>query len=95
MTLTNQGTEERLLVGASSTAAGNIELHSNADEEGMMRMRRIAHVHLPGKKSVTLAPAGMHLMIFRLKQPLVAGETMDLVLQFADGSHKTITAEVK
>jgi len=95
MQLTNTGEKEKLLVGVRSDIAENIELHNHTMDNGMMRMRRIAHVHLPSGKMVALTPGGMHMMIFRLKKPLVAGNVVELELQFADGSSQIVTAEVK
>ena len=95
MQLTNTGEVEKLLVGIRSSAADNIELHNHTMDNGMMRMRRIAHIHLPSGKPVALTPGGMHIMNFRLKQPLVAGNSVELELQFSDGSSQTVVAEVK
>lgn len=93
--LENRGVKERMLVAVSSTSAGNIEIHSHRQVDGMMRMRRIPHVHIPANGSAALAPGGMHLMIFRLKKPLLAGESIPLQLQFDDGSSKSLIAEIR
>ena len=93
MKLYNPGNEEQLLVGASTSAARSVELHTHVHDKGVMRMRRIPHIQLPPHSDVSLKKGGLHLMIFGLKQPLKAGDKIELELEFADGSRKTIEAE--
>lgn len=93
MKLYNPGDVEQFLVGASTEAARSVELHMHNNDNGVMRMRRIPHVHLPPHSDVSLKKGGLHLMVFGLKQPLKAGDSIEMVLEFADGSRKTIQAE--
>lgn len=93
--LQNTGTVEGLLVAASSPAAAEVELHIHHDDGGIMRMRRIPHVHLPPGETVSLAPGGQHVMLFGLVAPLVPGDKMPLRLTFDDGSSKDVTALVR
>lgn len=70
------------LVGVASPVAGSAEVHWMKMEDGTMRMRAIDALDLPAGKAVELAPGGYHVMLFRLKQPLVAGERVALTLEF-------------
>ena len=95
MQLRSSADQERYLIAASTPVAGAVELHMHLIDEGVMRMRRIAHIHLPPETPVTLQPGGLHIMLFDLKAPLKPGEEVPLTLTFDDGSRKTVVAEVR
>lgn len=86
---------EVFLTGATTNAAGAVELHMHTMDDGVMRMRQIPHIHLPPGKTVSLEPGGLHIMLFDLKNPLKAGDRIPLVLNFEDGSTKEISAVVR
>jgi periplasmic copper chaperone A len=98
MELTSKTT--MVLVGVSSTSAAAAELHITSMEAGVMKMRPVARVELPGSKTVKLAPGGVHLMLIDLKKPLKPGEKVPLTLtvQRPDASSRsvfTVQAEVR
>lgn len=95
MGLQNSGTVEHKVVAASTPGAGMVELHTHINDNGVMRMRPVENIPItPGGKTM-LQPGGLHLMLMMLKAPLKAGETMDITLEFEDGSKKEIKAEVR
>jgi len=88
------------LTAVASPAAARAELHSTSVEEGVMRMRPVARIELPSGKAVKLAPGGLHIMLFDVKQPLKPGDKVPLTLtvQRADFSSRsvfTVLAEVR
>jgi copper(I)-binding protein len=83
------------LTKVTSVAAGTIEMHEMSMDKDVMKMRMLEHVELPAGKPVKLAPGGMHLMLFDLKKPLVAGEKLELTLTFENEKGKTETKKVK
>lgn len=85
MTLTS--TQGASLVGASSPAAGVVEVHEMKMVDDVMRMRQIAALELPAGKPVALSPGGYHLMLLELKQPLKDGDKVPLTLEIED-AHK-------
>ncbi|MCU6498436.1 copper chaperone PCu(A)C [Rugamonas sp. A1-17] len=85
MTLTS--TQDSRLVGASSPAAGVVEVHEMKMVGDVMRMRQIDGLALPAGQPVQLSPGGYHLMMMQLKQPLANGEKIPLTLEFED-AHK-------
>ena len=95
MTLTNQDKVEHFVISASSDVASNVELHMHTMQDGMMRMRQVAHFHLQPGKSTILKPGGLHIMLMGLKQPLVEGTTIQITLAFSDGSNKIVDVPVK
>src|SRR5688500_10060128 len=56
------------LVAAGSTAAARVEMHTMSTEGGVMRMRALPRIDLPAGQTVKLAPNGMHLMLFEVKE---------------------------
>jgi hypothetical protein len=51
-------------------------------EGGIMRMRPVQRIELPARKTVKLAPGGLHLMLIGVSRPLKAGDKLPLVLTF-------------
>lgn len=82
------------LVGAQSPAAGSIEMHTMRMDNGVMEMREIKSLALPGNKTVKLAPGGVHLMLLDLRQPFKAGERVPIRLTFETARKKRETVEV-
>ncbi|MCG6965989.1 MAG: copper chaperone PCu(A)C [Chromatiaceae bacterium] len=95
MQLQSSDSVERFLVGASSPAAGIVELHMHTMDNGVMRMRQIPHIHLPPGQVVSLQPGGLHVMLFDVKAPLNPGDQIPITLTFEDGSTKQISAVVR
>jgi len=95
MQFQNSDAVEQFLVSASTPAAAAVELHMHTADDGVMRMRQIAHVHLPPNKTVSLQPGGLHIMLFDLTAPLNVGDQVPITLTFEDGSTKEISAEVR
>ncbi len=95
MSLTNRSSKDRALVGAESSAAKVVELHTHVNEGGMMRMRRVERIDLPAGQSVALKPGGLHVMLIGLKQNMAAGDEVDLTLIYDDGDKAMIKAPVR
>lgn len=95
MSLENLSDRDQSLVAAESPVSEIVELHTHVEEGGMMRMRRIDKIDIPTGETVTLQPGGLHVMLIGLKQPLDAGDTVDLTLVFEDGSRSTVQAPVR
>jgi copper(I)-binding protein len=71
------------LLGATSPAARVVEIHTHVEEGGLSRMERLPELALPEGVGVRLEPGGLHLMLIDLAGPLVAGESLELRLDFA------------
>jgi periplasmic copper chaperone A len=95
MSLQNQSSDARALVGAESPVAEVVELHTHLQEGGMMRMRRIERIDLPAGERVALQPGGLHVMLIGLKQTLEPGASVALTLRYDDGGTDTIQAPVR
>jgi periplasmic copper chaperone A len=82
LTVRNPGDTPDRLVGASSDVAEKVELHTHMNENGVMKMRPVPAIEVPAKGTVTLAPGGLHLMLFGLKAPLKEGQHVPVTLDF-------------
>jgi hypothetical protein len=94
MTLT--ATEPLTLLGASTPAAGSVELHHMQMEGDIMRMRPVDTLPLPPNQPVQLAPGGFHLMVMQPKTPFRVGTSMPLTLRLRDakGAVRTVSVSV-
>ena len=71
LTIENKGATPDKLVGGSTRAAGKVEVHETAMNNGVATMRPVKDgLSIPAGQSVTLAPGGYHLMMTDLKGPL-------------------------
>ena len=70
------------LVGFSSPAARQVELHESMDDHGVMKMRPVPMLPLPSGAEVRLSPGGYHAMLMGLTRPLHVGDHFPLTLTF-------------
>lgn len=101
MVIANTGDEADVLVGASSPAAGTVEVHetyamgSPAASGGMMGMRPIPRLEIPAGSTVELKPGGYHVMLIGLVADLEPGSTIQITLRFEKAGEVAVTAEVR
>lgn len=93
LTIVNSGAADRL-VAAQSGAAKATELHEMKMENGIMGMNRLLGVDIPAGKTVSFEPGGMHVMFIKLKQPLKAGDKVELILEFEKAGKVNVSAPV-
>lgn len=70
------------LVAVSCDVASSAEMHRMREADGMMKMEQVPRIEIPSHAEVKLAPGGLHLMLFGIKEPLVAGAKVKLTLTF-------------
>ena len=95
MILHNHGMKERTVIAAHSDVADAVELHNHIMEDGMMKMRRVDAIAVPGHAEVVLKPGGLHIMLIGLTRGLEVGEKVTLELEFADGERLSFKAPVQ
>ena len=86
--MTLKSAQDSTLVSVETAVAGSVEIHSMTMDNGVMKMRMLDELVLKAGKSERLAPGGFHLMLFDLKKPLKAGETITFKLSFKDKTNK-------
>ncbi len=79
--------------GPADTMAGDTMAGDTG--EMLMTMRQVeGGLALPAGDTVTFAPGGYHVMLFDLVEPLAAGATFDLTLQFGHADPVTVPVVV-
>ena len=91
-TLDNPTDADITITGATSDAAGMVELHEVVD--GTMQPKDGGFT-VPAGGSLTLEPGGLHLMMMALPEPITAGEDVTVTLELADGTTVEFTAPAK
>lgn len=88
---------DAVLVGVETPVAARAELHIMSMDGGVMRMRAVDQIELPARKTVKLAPGGLHVMLIDIRQPLKAGDKVPLVLKVrgADAALAPIKVEAE
>ncbi|MFO7322138.1 MAG: copper chaperone PCu(A)C [Chloroflexota bacterium] len=88
--------EERI-VAAASDAAMAVELHEmTLDDNDVMRMRPVeGGIRVPAGGVALLQPGGLHVMLIGLNEPLMAGETLDLTLEFSHAGETPLQVPVR
>jgi len=95
MRITNAGTLSDFLVGASSPAAGTVEVHETVMEGAMSQMRPVARIEVPAKGEQVLKPGGYHIMLMDLKQELKVGDVIEVTLRFEKSGPITVSVPVR
>lgn len=73
------------LIGASSPASTNVELHDMQMDGDMMQMRHVGELRVENGETYTMRPGGgFHLMLIGLTEPLKEGKRFPLTLTFAE-----------
>ncbi|WP_250655446.1 copper chaperone PCu(A)C [Alkalimarinus coralli] len=82
MMLHNYSQQDDRLIGIESPVAGVVEMHASDMSDGVMKMVKLQEVVVPAKGFVMFEPAGNHIMLIDLKQPLKVGSMVPLTLVF-------------
>ncbi len=93
VTLKNLGDTPDVFLGASTSAAASLAVHTMSMTGGIMRMRPLnGGLGLAPGATVSMKPmGGLHLMLTGLKHPLTVGERVPATLRFAHaGAVKTV-----
>lgn len=97
--MTIKSNENVDMVYAETARAGSVEMHSMHMENGVMKMRMLESLPMKANQTVSLAPGGLHLMLFDLNAPFKTGEKVSFRLCFKNSAGKilelTISAPVK
>lgn len=95
MTLINQGAVDDRLLGASTPAAANVQFHSETNDNGVIRMRRLPTVDVAPGRTVTFKPGAIHVMMIGLKRQLKEGQTFLLTLDFEKTGKVEVTIPIE
>jgi copper(I)-binding protein len=94
LTVRNPGAQPITIVGVESSV-GDAMIHETKTESGQSRMRPHEQLVVAPGKTVKFEPGGLHVMLHGLKQPVVVGQSVPLVLLLAGGAKVPVTALVR
>jgi copper(I)-binding protein len=92
MTITSP-TADRL-VGASTPVANKTDLMTMETEGATMAMTYLEDIKIPANQLVSLDPSGLHVWLTELNEPLKAGQTFPLVLEFEKAGEQRVDVSV-
>jgi hypothetical protein len=92
--LSNRAAEPDRLASLSTPVAEKASVHETKREGDMVSMRPVASLALPANETVALEPGGLHIMLMRLRAPLVEGEVFPMTLGFEKAPSVSIQVEV-
>lgn len=94
--INNPTAEPDTLLRASFAHVGRVELHTiSADKNGVLQMQPTLGFKIGPKCTTALRTGGWHMMLYDLKKPLQAGDSLKGVLEFAKAGKKTVVFEIK
>ena len=82
MMLHNYSEQDDRILSIESSAAAAAEMHSSKMNDGVMEMIKLDEVMVPAKGHVMFEPAGHHIMLINLKEPLKVGAMVPFTLVF-------------
>lgn len=95
LTIANSGAGEDRLLSIAVPAPAMAMIHETTNDQGIARMRPVeGGLAVAGRKTVTLAPGGAHVMIMGLQAPLKPGATFPLTLRFERSGERKVEARV-
>lgn len=82
------------LDGATTRIAAMAHLHRQVGRGPTMQMEAVAAAEVPAHGWLRLEPGGMHLMLMTLRPKPMAGDTIDLTLEFRRAGPITVRVPV-
>lgn len=95
MEIVNTGNSTVSLVSGSSPQFERIEIHDMVNDNGVMRMRKLDQLTIEPTSTRALKPGSFHIMLMQPKATLVAGDTIELILEDASGQRYPVSLEVR
>ncbi len=93
--LTLRSSTNLRLVSARSEVARAVEIHEMSLTDGVMRMRHLESLDVPGGHEIRMTPGGIHLMLLDVRRPLLSGEQVELDLVTVTGDEKPRSTHVR
>ncbi len=95
MQLHNPSEQAQTITAISSPQFKRVSMHRTEVVDDIARMLPVEHIRIAPGKFAELKPGGMHLMMHQPNKRYKHGDSVELILQFADGSNQHLHAQVK
>jgi len=92
LSLHNHSSVDDELTGATATVAGVVEIHESTMDQGVMKMGMLSSLPIAAEEEIIFAPGRIHLMLVAVKEELILGGHIGLILHFK--VHEDIVVEV-
>lgn len=95
LTITNDGAADDTLLEATTDRAERVEAHKTSVEDDIGRMMPLdGPLVIPAGESVTLEPAGMHLMLVNLTDDIQLGDRFEAAMTFEEAGEVVVPVAV-
>ena len=88
LTIFNNTNKDIALISAKSNISEVSELHTHIHKDGKIMMQKIPEIIIKAHSSTELKSGGYHIMLLKLKKPIIKDTKVNLDLKF--NNHKTI-----
>ena len=95
MLIHNHSDKSDQLLAIQTDIAKSSSLHSHLNDNGIMKMRRVARISIPRNSSIELKPGGFHVMLMGLEKPLTEGNQFNLILFFKNTGKLKVLVKIK
>lgn len=95
MVIENDSNAPEEIVAIEGDDFGHIEMHLSQEVDGVAKMVPQKTLVIPANGQLELKPGSYHLMLYKPKRSLQAGETSRLVIKLKSGKQFDIKARVK
>ncbi len=95
LTIDNHSADAQVLSGASSPQFARVEIHRTEFKNGVASMNAQPRVAIPAHATLSFAPDGYHLMLIGPRNPLRAGDHVELRIRFDGHVDQWIHAPVR
>ncbi|MFW5955126.1 MAG: copper chaperone PCu(A)C [Rhodothermales bacterium] len=95
LTIINPTNDALNLTAVTTEVASTVELHETTVENDVMRMRQVDVINVPAGGQMELSPGGHHVMLLDVRQRLVEGDSVSLLLDFQERPSITVRAPVR
>jgi copper(I)-binding protein len=93
--LENLSAEDRRIQFLSTPVAGTAEVHRHTYEDGVMKMRPVAHAQIPARSALVFEPGGYHIMLIDLAEVPAVGSRFPITFEFDTGVPLVVEVEVR
>ena len=95
MMIKNNTNEDIVIYEANSNVANKVEIHQSADDRGVMKMYQIDKLVVPANSTISLKPKSTHIMLMNLKQDLVEGKVVPIILsvEYGNGAKEMVRCD--
>lgn len=94
MTIVNRSSTPDRLIRVRAAFAGMVQIHRTVIKNDQAQMMHVGQVDIPAGGKALLKPGGFHIMLMRLKKPVVKGTKVQLVLTFEKAGEVIVDADV-